>query len=424
MSAPGPAEAAEERGHLSAAALWRKARFTAPHQLPGLIAEQARLLGAEDATIFVVDLQQVLLVPFLGQAGPDDGHHPTAVLIDSTVAGRVYQQGQVTVQVGPGTGATVWLPLCEGANRLGVLSVSVRASAEVASPDAPMRVELSALADTVAALLAMGARYSDSVVVAARTAEMGLAAEIQWGLLPPLTFTTADVSIAAILEPAYDVAGDSVDYAVEADLARLAVFDAMGHGLRSAQMASLSVAAYRNARRSGRSLTATAVVIDRALAEGSNDEAYSTAVLAELDTRTGLLSWINAGHPEPLLLRRGRFVRSLHVDPCLPFGLALSDIGNDYTLATEQLEPGDQVIFCTDGVTDAHSPSGDLFGVDRLIDLLTSNVSDNLSTAESIRRVGRALLAHQQAPLTDDATLLLLQWPGSTAGKTLSSDGE
>jgi serine phosphatase RsbU (regulator of sigma subunit) len=70
------------------------------------------------------------------------------------------------------------------------------------------------------------------------------------------------------------------------------------------------------------------------------------------------------------------------------------------------------VLFHTDGVTEARSPSGDLFGVDRLVDLLARTVAENLSPAESMRRVGRELLAHQEAHLTDDATLMLLLWPG------------
>ena len=393
-------------------ALFEQAEHAAPHELPGLLAEHAPRLGVLDPTIYLVDLQQVSLTPFLGQDGPGSGPHPTVLLVDSTVAGRAYQHEQVIVQPGPESGATVWLPLRDGATRLGVLSVDVADERDVATPEAALSVWLRRLASVVGHLLALRTRYGDSIVIATRTAEIGLAAEIQWGLLPPLTFASAQVSIAGLLEPAYDVAGDSVDYAVDPGLVRVAIFDGMGHGLRSAQLASLSVAAYRNARRGGRSLTASAAVVDQAVEEGSGGESYTTAVLAELDTGTGHLSWVNAGHPEPLLLRQGQLVRSLHLDPGLPFGLGLTDTDHVYAVGTEQLEPGDQVLFHTDGVTDARSPSGALFGVDRLVDLLTRTIADNLSLAESMRRVGRELLAHQQSHLTDDATILMLAWPG------------
>lgn len=393
-------------------ALLQQAKHAAPHELPGLLSEHAPHLGALDATIYLVDLQQVSLTPFLGPAGPGTGPHPTLLPIDSTLAGRVHQHAQVIVQPGPGAGATVWLPLRDGATRLGVLSVTIDDPEDVATPEAHLSVWLRRLASLVSHLLALRTRYGDSMVIATRSADIGLAAEIQWDLLPPLTFASAQVAIAGILEPAYDVAGDSVDYAVDPDLVRVAIFDGMGHGLRSAQLASLSVAAYRNARRRGHSLAATAAAIDEAVEAGFGGESYTTAVLAELDTGTGHLSWVNAGHPEPLLLRQGQLVRSLHVDPGLPFGLGLDDHHHAYVVGTDQLEPGDQVLFYTDGVTEGRSPSGALFGVELLTDVFARTVADNLSPAESMRRVGRALLAHQEAHLADDATMLLMQWPG------------
>ena len=415
MSEPegaGAGSAGLSAGERALDALFDQARGAAPHELPGLLTHHAPLVGALEATIYLVDLQQVSLVPFVGPAAPGPEPHPTLLPIDSTVAGRVHQHGQVIVHPGADAGATVWLPLLDGGTRLGVLCAQVADPDDVAEPDAPLSVWLRRLAGTVAHLLALRTRYGDSIVIATRAAEIGLAAEIQWGVLPPLTFDSAQVSIAGILEPAYDVAGDSVDYAVDPDIARVAIFDGMGHGLRSAQLAALSVAAYRNARRGGRSLAATASVVDDAVEAGFGSESYTTAVLAELDTGTGHLSWVNAGHPEPLLLRQGQLVRSLHVDPGLPFGLGLGDTGHRYAVGTDQLEPGDHVLFHTDGVTEARSPSGDLFGVDRLVDLLARTVAENLTPAESMRRVGRALLAHQEAHLADDATLLLLVWPG------------
>lgn len=416
MSTPGGADPSSTElstGEQALDALLDAARSAGPHEVPRLVADHARRLGAADATIHLVDLQQVTLTPFVGQGGPGTGQHPTALSVDSTIAGRAYQHGDVVTQpTAEGPGATVWLPLCEGADRLGVLSVVVTDANAVEDPDAVLPTWLRRLAGIVGELVALKSRYGDSIVRARRSAEIGLAAEIQWGLLPPLSFGSAQVAVAAILEPAYEVAGDSVDYAVDPDVARFGVFDGMGHGLRSAQLASLAVETYRNARRSGRSLVGTAAAIDEAVETGFSGESYTTAVLAELRTSTGHFSWVSAGHPEPLLLRQGQLVRTLHVEPGLPFGLGLPDTDHSYPVGSDQLEPGDRVLFHTDGVAEARSPSGDLFGVDRLVDLLVRNIADNLSPAESMRRVGRALLEHQEAQLTDDATMLLVEWTG------------
>ena len=242
---------------------------------------------------------------------------------------------------------------------------------------------------------------------------MSLAAEVQWALLPPLTFASSQLVVAAALEPAYQVAGDSIDYAVDPGCARLAIFDGMGHGLESALLASLTVAAYRNARRAGKPLVETGLKVDHAVHSLHGGAAFTTGILAELDTESGLLRWLCAGHPAPLLLRRGAQARALDVEPSLPFGLEAS-LGprRGYVVGTERLEPGDRVVFYTDGITEARAPDGSLFGVQRLVNLLSRESNDELPPPEVTRRLVRALLAHQQGQLSDDATLLMVEWRG------------
>jgi serine phosphatase RsbU (regulator of sigma subunit) len=70
------------------------------------------------------------------------------------------------------------------------------------------------------------------------------------------------------------------------------------------------------------------------------------------------------------------------------------------------------VLLYTDGVTEARSPEGEFFGEQRLADLLTRNLAAGLPVPETMRRAVRALLEHQQGQLTDDATLLLVEWRG------------
>ena len=343
--------------------------------------------------------------------------------MDTTLAGRAYQHVQVLTQDLPGGQRRVWLPLLDGSERLGVLTV-------VADQNAAEHPELLARLRRFAALTAelvmTKTMYGDTIVRLRRSRTMGLAAEMQWSLLPPLTFACGRVTIAAALEPAYQVAGDTVDYAVDAGCARLAVFDAMGHGLQSAQLAALAVAAYRNARRTERSLADTARRIDEALLTGFSGEAFATAVLAELDTDTGRLEWVSAGHPEPLLLRDGRLVKTLHADPAPPLGLGHSaepaGPADLVAVGSEQLKPGDRVLIYTDGGTEARSPDGEFFGPERLVDLLSRNLAGGLPTPETMRRVVRALLAHQQDRLSDDATMLLLEWRSGNEQALLPAD--
>jgi serine phosphatase RsbU (regulator of sigma subunit) len=253
---------------------------------------------------------------------------------------------------------------------------------------------------------------------------MGLAAEIQWSLLPPLTFADDVVSIAAALEPAYEVAGDSVDYAVDPHVTRMAIFDGMGHDLASAQLVSLVVAAYRNARRLDLSLTETSRRIDEAVSQVFVGEGFVTGVLAELDTDSGVFSWMAAGHPPPLLLRNGRLVKTLDLAPMLPFGLGLEEAPGEDTsglprMDSEALEPGDHVLLYTDGFVEARSPDGELFGVQRLTDLILRSLAAGLPASETMRRAVNVVLEHHGSNLNDDATMLLVQWRPEDPGMRL-----
>ena len=111
-------------------------------------------------------------------------------------------------------------------------------------------------------------------------------------------------------------------------------------------------------------------------------------------------------------------------DPAPPLGLGhvRDSAAGPIAVGSEQLEPGDRVLFYTDGVTEARSPDGDFFGPERLVDLISRNLAGGLPTPETMRRVVRALLAHEQGQLSDDATLLLLEWCTGNEDALLPSD--
>ena len=387
----------------------------APDELPRMVADAAAVFDAQDTTIYLADLQQRVLVPFQPAGSRSHDEFPHVLGVDATVAGRAFQQMQRLTQApsttSEGDRVRVWQPLIDGTERLGVMGVTVPTAA--LDDDAGMR-RLERFTSVVAELVVTKGMYGDSIVRLRRTSQMTLAAEVQWSLLPPLTFANHSVTIAGGLEPAYEVAGDSLDYAVDTDIARFAVFDGMGHGIVSAQLISLVVAAYRNARRAGQSLSETATHIESAVNDVFRVESFATGLLCELDTTRGLLTWISAGHHEPLLLREGRLVRALEVEPLLPMGLNQQLLGTaPAPIGTEQLQPGDKLLLYTDGVIEARSPDGEFFGQDRLVDLISRNLAAGLAAPETMRRVVHALLDHQAGDLDDDATLLLVEWHGT-----------
>jgi serine phosphatase RsbU (regulator of sigma subunit) len=296
----------------------------------------------------------------------------------------------------------VWVPVVEQTTRTGVLAVTV--------PEAtPRIVEQAELLGVFAGLVtALTARVSDVPHVRRRGRAMSLPASMQWDLLPPLSTRTDGALIAGLLEPAYDIAGDSFDYALNEGELHFAILDGMGHGLGSTMLADLCVGAYRHARRQGAPVAAIHTAIGRALTAQYDDMSFATGIIGRLTLATGRLEWSCAGHPPPLLLRGRKVVAELSRDPALPFGLS----ADPPVLHSQDLEPGDAVLLYTDGVIEARTPQGEFFGLERLTDLLEREAASGQPTEELLRRLVQTVLEHQAAELRDDATLLLVQWTG------------
>ncbi len=369
-----------------------------PDELPWLVADHARRAGLDEIAILLVDLEQIVLTP-LPPAPPELAPQD----VDATLAGRCYQAEQALASSTTSDGSTVlWLPLIDGSERLGVLYVRTAAMSDT------VMERCVTLASLVAELIVSKSQYGDALVLARRRRAMTLAAEMRWSLLPPLTFTSPRAGIACILEPAYEVAGDAFDYAMDGDVLHFAIFDAMGHGLEAARIANLATGAYRQSRRQGLDLPSTYQLIDAAVAEQFGDERFVTGQITTLDVADGTLRWISAGHPHPLLLRRGRLASELVSDPSMPLGLG----GTPVVIATESLEPGDSLLFFTDGIVEARSPDGERFGQQRLVDLTRRALADQQTLAETVRRLVRSVRLHREGPPRDDATVLFVDWHG------------
>jgi hypothetical protein len=379
----------------------------APEDLPTLATQVAKLLDADDMVLHLVDYTQTYLVPLTVLDAPS----ADTITIEGTLAGRVFAHTEVH-EAGTEHGLRVWVPLLDGTERLGVLEVRTGTS-----PTAQQREDYRHVASLLGELVTTRQAYGDAIERTRRRLPMQLAAEILWSLLPPLTFVGRDVAVAAILEPAYDVGGDAFDYAVNGHVLHAAIFDAVGHGIAASDVTSLAINGYRNARRSGLDLVDTYRSIDKWLS-ARHPNSWVTAVLLELDTVTGIARKISAGHPGEMLLRDGHLVKTLNAPTAMPLGLGA--YGDALPGVEEEiLQPGDQILLYSDGVVEARTEDGELFGADRLADYVTRALTNHLPAPETLRRLVHAILAHQHDRLQDDATAVLLQWhpdPSQTTG--------
>jgi serine phosphatase RsbU (regulator of sigma subunit) len=201
----------------------------------------------------------------------------------------------------------------------------------------------------------------------------------------------------------------------------VSVFDAVGHDLAAGLLASVAMASCRSARRSGGTLQDIITRADHAVARQFGDSRYVTALLCDLDVPTGVFTWIPCGHPPPLLIRSDKMIKELARRPQPPLGLAeqatrrgsygtrpRSDDG--VALYTEQLEPGDRVLLYTDGVTEGRAADGKPFGIELLSDFIIRNSHSGLPIPEILRRLTQTITEYQHGRLSDDATIVLIEW--------------
>jgi hypothetical protein len=374
--------------------LLEDAELAPPDRLTAAVAAAGRALGVH-LVVYLVDYEQRALHP-LRPNTPSLG-------IDTTLPGRSFQQ--VRMLPAEGDPPRLWLPLLDGVERLGVLAVEVDDPSDLYDPG--LRSQCRWLTMLLGHLVTLLNQYGDGLDLVRLSKPRSVAGELIWSLLPPLTAGVDNFVVSGALEPRYDVGGDAFDYSLSEVTASLLIMDAVGHDLASGLIAATALAAYRGARHAGHGLYEQARAIDEAVRQQfGHRHAFVTAVLAELDLGTGQLRYINAGHPPPLVMRGGKVGRILSGGRRLPLGLGPTAL----TVGEETLQSEDWLVLHTDGITEARDRSGQFFGEVRLTDFLQREAAAGHPPPETVRRLIKAVLTHQDGELQDDATVLLARW--------------
>ncbi|MGW0821770.1 PP2C family protein-serine/threonine phosphatase [Streptomyces sp. NPDC002845] len=396
----GTLDRSEGFGERLLGVLLDRAHEMPPQLIAPLIAEEVARVGGRDVSILLQDYGQLVLVPLPGRRLMVGEPEP----IGDSPAGTAFLHA-TTVEVPQSDGVRMYLPLLDGSDQVGVMALTLD------TVDDDDRRLLRRLAGLVADMLVTKHSYTDQFFLARRREPMSVAAEIQWSLLPPLAMSVPQVAVAGILEPAYDVAGDSFDYALNEDILHVAMVDAMGHGLDAATMATVAVGAYRHARRAGIGLSEIYTFMDRAIAEQFGPDHFVTAQMMRLNIATGYLQWVNAGHPAPLLIRDHKVVRQLGGPTTLPVGFG----GEEPRISGQLLQRGDRVLCFTDGLIEEHEAGEAQFGEEQLIHWVNRIEHTAKGVRAVVRSLSHALKQQRGCRTTDDATLFLIEWRGGAA---------
>ena len=233
--------------------------------------------------------------------------------------------------------------------------------------------------------------------------DIHVAAEIQQNLLPRSAPKLAGYDLAGSNRPCRTVGGDYYDFSYEDGVLRMALGDVSGKGIGAALLMTVLRAAVR--AHWGETSPADAVArINRTVCQNVPENKFVTFCMALLDPESGRLTYVNAGHNPPLLVRSDGGTETL-TEGGMVLGM-FEDV--PYAEASVELRPGDALIIFSDGVTETFDADGNEFGDERLA-----------AVAVRVRHLGASALEGEilrdleifskGAKATDDRTLIVLR---------------
>jgi phosphoserine phosphatase RsbU/P len=244
-------------------------------------------------------------------------------------------------------------------------------------------------------------------------AEIEIARGVQDQLYPKAPPVFEGLRVLGMCDPARMVSGDYYDYQLVDGKLAIAIGDVAGKGISAALLMATIQAAMRMELRASVEMVAPSMnglrfstarmvsELNQQLHATTSPEKYATFFFAIFDQATGLLTYTNAGHLQPVLFRDGA-ATLLDVNGTVVGAFPFSK----YEESKLELRPGDLLVCYTDGVTEPENEYGEMFGEERLIELVAKNVDRD--EAQIIEAVMERVREWTGVPeLSDDMTILL-----------------
>jgi serine phosphatase RsbU (regulator of sigma subunit)/AcrR family transcriptional regulator len=353
-----------------------------------LVAEAMRLAGGPVA-LYVLDIDGSRL---LRLAGRED--FPARLKAPLALGPELAEDGlpDLTAQLANELPGVVMAPMWLRGRAVGVL-LALRGSAS----------GLHEVARLGAAAMELANGYTDVIDAARRRKDMNPAAEIQQSLIPPRIARMGSGELAGGVLPSYEVGGDWFDYVENRDGAWIAIADAAGKGPQAAGLGGVALAALRAARRNDATLEQAAQTMHETVSDVGGPEFFVTAIIARWHPVYSVLSWINCGHPPPLLLHADATVEELATKPDLPLGLL--EHTRRFRRHQRRLLDDDRLVLYSDGISRRRTSNGP-FGTEGIVK--AASAADAHSATATARAIQEAVVSASEDPLPDDAAVIVL----------------
>ncbi len=241
--------------------------------------------------------------------------------------------------------------------------------------------------------------------------ELNIAHEIQQGMIPkifPPFPERNDIDIYALLQPARQVGGDLYDFFfLDEETLCFAIGDVSDKGVPASLMMAITITLFRAEAGKNEPIGEIIGNINRDICKGNENMMFITFFMGILDMRTGRLTFCNAGHNYPLLLKKDGSVAMLAETHGVPLGV---DEDQQYNTGTITLERSETLVLYSDGITEAMNINGELYGDDRFEEIIRTRCP-GLDTARATGVIMEDVTAFANTPeRSDDITLLVLQY--------------
>ena len=242
--------------------------------------------------------------------------------------------------------------------------------------------------------------------------ELGVAARMQESILPTSFPEDSRYELHAWMTPARDVGGDFYDFfRLEDDQIGVVMADVSGKGVPAAFFMMVSRTLLKGTAIGESDPAKCLLEVNDLLVKENEESMFVTAFYAKFDPVSGAVSFSNAGHNLPFIIKSSGEVEQIDCEPGLVLGIMP---GFEYPQGAVQLEPGDTFFFYTDGISEAMDHDGNEFGEDELAEVLEE--CEGLKAADINRHVVQAVQDHAgDEPQSDDITCLTLRYLGNTS---------
>jgi len=264
---------------------------------------------------------------------------------------------------------------------------------------------LNIMANQIVVAMENAELYTETLEKQRLEEELAVAKQIQIGLLPQSMPVLPNHRFAAFIEPSRQVGGDFYDFVkIPNGNLGIVIADASGKGVPAALMIARMQAVIQSEAKSGKNICQQIKTVNQLICESTTKDRFATCFYSVLDTTSGKLTYCNAGHNYPLLVRTNGEIEEL-----VTGGLLLGVFPNAvYNSGETYLAPGDLLFMYTDGLNEARNPLEEEFGEQRIKENILNmrNHQPEIICSQLVKNVKQFAVG---TPDMDDMTMLIVK---------------